>query len=179
MDPSVRSLVATAWVCVLVSGCGRSPSPASPDLGGPSGIISWAPSAGTDHPLPGIDYGTVYHLGAAFVVWSDAPGGGGGSASSRAQGVQCLGSLLARDGRRVEFRCDTEDGKTGPVQINGIAYDLADGNVFLVRTEGEQCRVKQLRRDVSQWTFEPESLKAFGPNEPEITGFLRRSALPH
>jgi hypothetical protein len=178
MNPSVKSLVATAWVCMLVFGCGRTPSPAGPDVGGPSGIISWAPSAGTDNPLPGIDYGTVYYLGTAFVVWSDAPGGGGGSASSNDQGVKCVGSLLARAGQRVEFRCDTKDGKTGPVAINGITYELADGNLFLVCTEGEQSRVKQLKHDVSQWKFESESLKAVGPNEPEIAEFFRRPAQP-
>jgi hypothetical protein len=75
----------------------EGPSPASPDVGGPSAIISWAPSAVADHPLPGIDYGTVYHLGTAFVVWSDAVGGSGGSTSSSEQGVNCQGSLLARD----------------------------------------------------------------------------------
>jgi hypothetical protein len=107
-------LLATAWLFLLVAGCGRSPAPSSLYVGGPTGVISWAPPAGMDLPVPGIDYGTVYHVGTAFVVWSDAPGGGGGSTSSSEEGVKCQGSLLARDGRRVEFHCDTKDGKTGP-----------------------------------------------------------------
>jgi hypothetical protein len=128
--------------------------------------------------VPGIDYGTVYHLGTAFVVWSDAPGGGGGSTSSSEEGVKCQVSLLARDGRRVEFHCNTKDGKTGPVGVNGIGYDLADGNLFLVRTEGDQCRVKQLRRDVSQWTFEPDNLRAIGPSESAIAQFFSSPVQP-
>src|SRR5215831_15577462 len=87
MKPLVKSLVATVWACMLVSGCGRTPGPASPDLGGPSGIITWSSSAGKGDPLPGIDQGSVYHLGTAFVLWIDAPGGGGGSSSSDVQGV--------------------------------------------------------------------------------------------
>jgi hypothetical protein len=69
--------MATAWLFLLVAGCGRSPTPPRLYVGGPSGVIGWAPPADTDHPVPGIAYGMVYHLGTAFVVWSDAPGGGG------------------------------------------------------------------------------------------------------
>jgi hypothetical protein len=89
MKPLVKSLVATARACMLVSGCARTPGPASPDLGGPSGVITWSSSAGKGNPLPGIDQGSVYHLGTAFVLWSDAPGGGGGSSNSSVQGVKC------------------------------------------------------------------------------------------
>jgi hypothetical protein len=171
-------LMATAWLFLFVAGCGRSPVSPSLYIGGPSGVISWAPPAGTDHPVPGIDYGTVYHVGTAFVVWSDAPGGGGGSTSSSEEGVKGQGSLLARDGRRVELHCDTKDGKTGPVGVNGIGYDLADGNLFLVRTDGDHCRVKQLRRDVSQWTFEPDNLRAIGPSESAIAQFFNSPVQP-
>src|SRR5262249_61179810 len=113
MKSLVKSLVATSLGCMRVSGCGRTPGPASPDLGGPSGIITWSSSAGKGNPLPGIDQGSVYHLGTAIVLWSDAPDGGGGSSNSDVQGVKCQGSLLARDRRRVEFHDETEDDKTG------------------------------------------------------------------
>src|SRR4051812_14307484 len=108
MKPFVKSLVATAWACMLVSGCSCTPGPTSPpDLGSPNGLITWS-SAGKDNPLPGVDQGTVYNLGTAFVLWSDAAGGGGGSSSSNVQGVTCQGSLLARDRQRVEFHCETK-----------------------------------------------------------------------
>ena len=177
MTPFVKSLVATAWACMLVSGCSRTPGPTGPPaLGGPNGLITWSPSAGKDNPLPGVDEGTVYHLGTAFVVWSDAVGGGGGSSSGNVQGVKCQGSLLTRDRRRVEFHCETKDGKTGQVKINGVAYELADGNLFLVFTEGEQSRVKQLKRDISNLKFERESLEAFGKNDLEIADFFTKRA---
>jgi hypothetical protein len=178
MKPWGKSLVATAWACLLVSGCGRTPGPASPDLGGPSGIITWSASAGKGNPLPGIDQGSVYHLGTAFVLWSDAPGGGGGSSSSSVQGVKCQGSLLARDRRRVEFRCETRDAKTGQVTINGVTYDLTDGNLFLVSTASDHPQVKQLKRGLTELKFERESLEAFGKNDPDIAGFFTKAEKP-
>jgi hypothetical protein len=177
MKPFVESLVATAWACMLASGCNRAPDPTSPpDLGGPNGLITWFPSPGKDSPLPGVDQGTVYNLGTAFIVWSDAAGGGSSSSSGNVQGVKCQGSLVARDRRRVEFDCETKDGKTGQVKLNGKAYKLADGNLFLVFTEGEGSRVKQLRRDMSNLKFERESLEAFGRNDEEIAEFFTKGA---
>jgi hypothetical protein len=124
--------------------------------------------------LPGVDQGTVYYLGTVFVVWSDAAGGGGGNSSGNVQGVACQGSLLARDRPRVEFHCETKDGKTGQAKINGIAYELADGNLFLVLTQGEQSQVKQLKRDVSNLKFEREALETFGRTDPQILEFFTK-----
>ena len=92
------------------------------------------------------------------------------------QGVKCEGSLLARDRQRVEFHCETKDGKTGQAKINGIAYELADGNLFLVFTQGEQSQVKQLKRDVSNLKFEREALETFGRNDPQILEFFTKGA---
>jgi hypothetical protein len=62
--------------------------------------------------------------------------------------------------------------------VNRTAYDLANGNLFLVRSEEDQFRVKQLRRDVSQWKFEPENLKAIGPSESSIAQFFKSPVRP-
>jgi hypothetical protein len=169
----ISSLLAIASAGVLVFGCGRTPNPAGPSVGGPNGFITWTP-AGKDKPWPGIDQGSVYHLGTTFVLWSDAPGGGGGSSSSNAQGVQCQGSVLGREGRRIEFHCNTKDGKTGRVTINGADYNLADGNLFLVATEGDRIQVKQLKRSLGTLKFERETLEAFGKNDPDIAGFFAK-----
>jgi hypothetical protein len=178
MKSLVESLVATAGACMLVCGCGRMPSPASPDLGGPNGLITWSSSASKRDPLPGIEQGSVYHLGTVFVVWSDAPGGGGGSSNSNVQGVTCQGSLLGKDGRRVEFNCETKDGKRGPVTVNGVTYDLANGNLFLFSSGGDRAQVKQLKRSLSEVKFERESLEAFGRNDPDIVGFFTTPVKP-
>ncbi len=165
-------------VCILAAGCVRPPANASPDLGGPNGTITWAAPDGKDNPVPGIDQGNLYHLGTAFVVWCDAAGGGGASSSSNSQGVKCQGTLLGRDGRRIEFSCETKDGKTGRAAINGETFELADGNLFVVATEREQPRVKQLKRDLGTLKFERDALEAFGRNDAEILGFFTEAAKP-
>ena len=70
MKQLMKCLVAAAWACMLVSACSRTPGPTGPpDLGGPTGTITWMPLAGKANPLPGIDQGTVYHLGRTFVIF--------------------------------------------------------------------------------------------------------------
>jgi hypothetical protein len=145
-------------------------------LGGPNGTITWVPPADKHDPLPGIDQGNVYFLGTAFVVWCDAVGGGGGSSSSNAQGVKCQGTLFGRVERRVEFACETKDGKTGRVSINDETFELADGNLFVVATDRERPRVKQLKRDLGALKFERATLEAFGRNDAEILGFFTKPA---
>ena len=133
--------------CILMLGCNKKPSNPSPNLGGPTGTVSWT-TTDKDHPEPGINQASVYHLGTTFVVWTDYPGGGGGSWSSNNQGVQCQGQLQTAKGQRAEFRCETKDGQKWNATINKVDYDLADGNLFLVREEGDQLQVKQLKRKV-------------------------------
>jgi hypothetical protein len=175
MKLMLRSITVTAWVCMLTSGRGRAPAPANPDVGGPNGLITWMP-AGKENPVPGINQGTVYHLGRAFVLWSDAPGGGGGNSSSNVQGIKCQGSLVGHGGR-VAFTCETTDGKTGRVTISGVSYDLATGNLFLLSPEGKPSKVKHLKRDLSKLIFERDGLEAFARNDPDITEFFA-TALP-
>jgi hypothetical protein len=172
MKGLVKSLIATGWALAVVCGCSRAPT--IPNVGG-GGVITWAPAAGKDKSLPGIDGGSVYHLGTAFVLWSDTSGGGGGQENTHMQGIRLRGSLVAGAGR-IEFGCDTADGKSGQVSVNGATYELADGNLFLVATGGEKPQVKQLKRDLSELKFERESLAAFARNDPEIAGFFAGAA---
>jgi len=177
MRALAKSLVATGWACVLVSGCGRAPAPAGLDLGGPSGTITWS-SPGKHNALPGIDQGSLYYMGTIFVVWSDASGGGGGSWSTSAQAAKCEGSLVGKNGGRVEFSCQTADGKTGQVTVDGRAYNLADGNLFLVSTAGDKTQAKQLKRALREVKFERESLEAFARSDADIVGFFTTAVKP-
>jgi len=172
MSPLSKNVVAAAWACMLASSCGPTSAPSVPQLGGPTGTITWGPVAGKDNPLPGIDQGNLYHLGTAFVVWCDAGGGGGGHSSTSSGSVACQGTLFGQDQRRVEFSCEITDGRAGRASINGVPYELADGNLFLVSTATEHCRVKQLKRDLSTLKFEREALEALGKNDAGIAEFF-------
>jgi hypothetical protein len=133
-------------------------------------------SGDKEKPLPGIDQGSIYHEGTAFVVWSDFDVGGGGSSSVGTHGAKGQGRLSSRDKHQVDFHFETRDGKTGPVLINRARYDLADGGLFLVSAEGDQIRVKQLQRDMRGLKFERESLGAFARGDADIVAFFARKA---
>jgi hypothetical protein len=179
MKPLTRSIIAIAWACILTSGCGRAPDSAGP-LASDSTIpplgtikpISWSAPAGTPDPLPGIDQGTVYALGTAFVLWSDRVGGIVVSSSSNAQVSECHGSLFGPGQRPIDFRCETKDGKAGQAKVDGITYDLADGGLLAVSTQGEQVRVKQLKRDLPTLKLEQDALAAFARSDGDLVAFF-------
>jgi hypothetical protein len=133
-------------------------------------------SGGKEKPLAGIDQGSIYHEGTAFVVWSDFDGESGGNSSVGTQGAIGQGRLKSRDNRQVDFHFETRDGKTGPVMINRMKYDLADGGLFLVTANGDQVQVKQLKRDLRGLKFDRESLGPFARSDADIVEFFARNA---
>ena len=164
-------------ICILILGCNKKPSNPSPNLGGHTGTISWM-TPDNDRSEPGINQASIYHLGTTFIVWTDNAGGGGGSWSSNNQEVKCQGQLQTAGGQRVEFRCETKDGQKWNATINKVDYDLADGNLFVVRAEGDQLQVKQLKRTLEQQKFDRESLEALAKQDAEIAAFFKREMKP-
>ena len=117
--------------------------------------------------------GTAYAVGKAFVVWGDFTRGAGGSGGSiGSQGAEGEGYMDSHDGRKVEFRYAIGDGKTGRVTLDGVDYDLANGNLFLVRADGQRHRVKQLRRDLGGLRLDPEYFKSLAASDAEIRAFF-------
>src|SRR5262249_24575452 len=127
-----RSLVGFMLAFLCLVGCTGQQGSSPPDLGGPSGTITWSSFSQNEKPQRGIDQASIYYEGTVFVVWSDFDGGSGGSSSSNGQSIKGHGRVRSRDNRQVDFRFETKDGKTGPVTINEVNYDLADGGLFLV-----------------------------------------------
>jgi hypothetical protein len=171
-----RSLVVVVFAFLFLVGCTGQQGSSTPDLGGPSGTITWFASAQKEKPQRGIDQASIYYEGTTFVVWSDFDGGSGGSSSGNVQGVRGQGRLRSRDNRHVDFLFETKDGKTGPVTINDVTYDLANGGLFLVSDNGDQVQVKQLKRDMRNVKFERESLVAFARDDADIVAFFDRDA---
>jgi hypothetical protein len=175
MKPLASNLIAITWACILASGCGRAPD-VSLTAFGTFVPVSWSAPAEGRKPLPRIDQGTVYALGTAFVLWSDRAGGISVSFSATAQGSECKGSFLAGEGRHVDFRCESKDGRTGQATIDGIAYDAANGNLFALSTQGEPVRVKQLKQDLTALNFESAALAAFAREDKGLADFFTGSA---
>ena len=162
---------------VLLSGCARPGAPPVTNVGGPSGIITWTASPANEKAVRGVDEGAVYYEGTTFVVWSNFSGGGG-SSSSGADGMKCRGHVLSREGRRVDFSCQTKDGKSGPVTVGESNYDLKEGNLFLLTYDGDRLRVSQLKRDLGNLQFKRDKLEAFARQDPELVGFFNQSTKP-
>jgi hypothetical protein len=175
MQPA-RNIVPIVGICLSLVACNRPGSSSTPNLGGSSGSMTWATSDQNDKPVPGIDQASVFFEGTAFVVWSDAVGGGSSGSSSTIGGMEGHGQFQLRDNRLVSFRFETKDGKTGPVTINEANYDLANGGLFLVSARGEQIRVKQLKRDLRDLKFEQQNLQAFARKDQEIMEFFSGNA---
>lgn len=172
----LKSTLAIISTFLLLAGCGRQQGSPAPDLGGPSGILTWSASGQKEKPIPGIDYASVVYEGTTLVVWSDFGFGASGSSSANMHGVKGQGRLFGRENRQIEFHFETKNGKSGPVTINQVKYELADGGLFLVSAPGDTIEVKQLKRDMRNRKFDRESLGAFARNDPEIVAFFGRSA---
>jgi hypothetical protein len=147
-----EALVGTALLALIcIAGCEHKPA----EQGVVQGGASWQSSA--TNPVPGIDEASVTFItlkagppqGVPFVVWSDLPNGTSGSGGGSAGGASYEGHHSATNGRRVEFRAKTTDGKSGSITIAGVDYDLAKGSLFLVSTRNDPPKVAQITFDLS------------------------------
>ncbi len=89
-------------------------------------------------------------------------------------GDSCRGSLFAENGVKTEFTCKSSNGKQRSAVIDGHAYDLAKGSLFVVSEDGDNFRVKQLKRDLSNLVFNRENLQKFARSDKEIKEFFGR-----
>ena len=122
-----------------------------------------APTAtpGPRTPLPGAGGGTgnvggksidkfitygIWGDDIAILVLSDIRNGQGGGGRV-ADLTTYSGDHDSRDGRRIEWRCQTKNGKEGPVTFNGQNFELANGSLLLVTIDAEKTIVRQLKRD--------------------------------
>jgi hypothetical protein len=171
--------ISTTGVALLLSvvgtGCNRGPATDRIiSLGGPTGSSTWfyAPDGGP--PVPGIDEGSAYYAGRLFLVWTDSPRGtSAGGSTGGPDGFRADGGFTTRDGRRVPFECTSPDGKGGRVVIDGAAYDLAGGRLFLVATGVGKVQVKQLSKDLAGFRLESPDFRSLARGEPEVAAFFQ------
>lgn len=150
--------------------------------------LSWSHS-GLDHPaVPGIDSADVHiyvwNDGAAFVVWSDGAGGSHGTLPRQPGDPKGSARYQGKVGSHT-VECLTTDGKTGKVKIGDASYDLGDGPLFLVSTQDQKPRIKQLA--LSKLNLMPdgkltsdqitlEHLEGIGKSDADIRQFFIEAA---
>jgi hypothetical protein len=125
--------------------------------------------------VPGIDVGSAALAGwngeNVFIVWTDTSSSGSNSHTTD-RGASYGGHFVDKGGRRVEYRCDTPDGRTGVLTLAGRDYDLGQGTLFLVSTAGPEARVLQLSRDVRTLKVTPDAFWKLAEGDKEIAEFF-------
>ena len=166
-------------------GCGRTPPAGAVMSGG--GSVGWGrfqevvPAAeikGAYASYHGWREGTG-QKGMFVVIWTDFDGSG---ALGTESGSFYDGNAISQDGRhKIEWKGETSDGRSGPITINAVTYDLANGSLFLVSTRGEQPQVLQLKRDTMKLKPGEESkrsLEDLARNDPDIAPFFAKGTTP-
>lgn len=111
--------------------------------------------------------------GRALVVWSNQEGFAR-SEMHWEHGVLILRGEVPAADRPMPFRCEVPDSRTGTLALNGNAYDLARGTVFLIAGDARPPRVTQL--DAEATRLQPgatnESVVRELKKDPRIQAFL-------
>jgi hypothetical protein len=111
----------------------------------------------------------VWGDGMAFVVWSDLPASNGHSLAGDKE-VMYSGKHSSPDGRTIDFRCTTVDGKTGTIILAGQQFKLEDGSVFLVLAPKQ---FRQVKVDTLNAKATDEGWQALVRQDPEFTRFFK------
>jgi hypothetical protein len=114
-----------------------------------------------------------------MMIWFDVAEGvfSEGTDSSTDPIHRQRGYVSASDGRRVDWRLETADGKIATLGINNEPYSLSNGHLFIVTTRGEKTQVQQLDRDLSSIQPTNEGCQAFAKSDPTVSRFIRQAAL--
>jgi hypothetical protein len=112
-----------------------------------------------------------------LVIWSDVNGTMGSSGESGWFHSSHQGYASSPDGRRIDWEWKSSDREGGALQINGTAYDLGRGRLFLVSTKGGPVRVTQVHVDLADVAPDPQGFAALAQREPKVAQFIaERSA---
>ncbi|HVK13874.1 MAG TPA: hypothetical protein VM597_34345 [Gemmataceae bacterium] len=155
----------------LLAACGGcQPGPGTTFSAGPSGCRTWAGEAGG---VPGLDGpGQAYYEGKRLLVWAAGASGGGGSTHTARGRTSGHGEVIFRDGKTVRFTFDLPEGASGTLDVEGRAYSLADGRVFLLKRAGDGVAVKQVGLDVSGIDPGTADFATIGRADPAVKGFF-------
>src|SRR5262249_46814913 len=136
------------------------------------------------NPKAGIEkaqasFGIWKEGGLAFLILTDFVGSSRDRGSGKGVGPEKYeGQQKARDGRKVEYQCETADGKTGTMTINGSSYELAKGSMFLVSTRGGKVEVRQVKRDLLKVALDQESVEKLLRGNADVASFFAEKAKP-
>jgi Tol biopolymer transport system component len=161
-----RALSALISLIIVLAACSGSTPPGPNSVSGVAGQASYLL----------IDW----EEGLRILIWDDIPYGGHGSASSSSTSDPPFhqeGSAQSADGRSYEYSLETIDGQQADFTIDGIPYDLKQGNLFLIRTTGGATQVEQLDIDLTSLSPTNAGIEDFGRKVPQIAVLMAGSGL--
>jgi hypothetical protein len=108
--------------------------------------------------------------GLRLMIWHDATEVAlATEAGGSARAARWLSGRATADGRPLfDWEIETTDGRTARFRIDGVVYDLSQGTVFLVRSEGGQIEVDQLQRDLAGTLPDAETVARFAASDATL-----------
>lgn len=158
--PTWLSLVPLVLVAILVTYLSSAMRAHAPGLAATDGSVGKA--------------GYVYYWserGLRLMIWHDAAevalltGSDGAAETAR----WLAGRAIAEGQPLFDWEIETADGRTARFRIDGTAYDLSQGTVFLVRSKGRQIEVEQLQRDLSSTQPDAETVAHFAASDAALS----------
>jgi hypothetical protein len=164
---------------LFLLGCGGP----TPPQGSGTGFVAWErfkeinPKAGINKAHA--NYGVWKDDGLVFLILTDFVGSSRDHSSGKGTGSDKYeGRHKATDGQKVEWQCETADGKTGKMIINGSSYELAEGSLFLDSTRGGKVEVRQVQRDLLKVKPDQESVEKLLNEDADVGSFSAEKAKP-
>jgi len=178
---TARTILVICFLSAL-AGCGPTNVKTSTMPAVDTGLVSLVDGLTSGNDSASIGYVTLDHK-PIFVVWSDGQSGGNGAGSSTSGPITPHGKLIfsgsdTKPNREIEYSGKLHGSRKGEVAIDGTTYDLANGGLFLVSNMDGDVRVKQLKSDLSELTFERNDLVVFCKANPDIADFFSKPAKP-
>ena len=109
--------------------------------------------------------------GCALILITDLDGPSMRGGDWRPTLALWTGDFSSGDGRKVDWDCQSPDGRTGTVRIDKANYDLAAGSLLLVTLRGGTVSVRQLDRDTLTMAPGSETIEAL-LSDPEVAAFF-------
>ena len=147
----------------------------------------------TTAPAPDVAAGAVdgtgyrflrWKQGLAILIWYDFRGDSASSSTSSGGGLGARptytveGHAKSADGRRLEWRVETTDGRTASFRLNGEPYEVSRGTLFIVRMEDGDADVTRLERDLSRVEPNHASIVAFARGDPDLAPLVGQAPSP-
>jgi hypothetical protein len=168
---TVASLV---LVALMATGCGSGRV-----SGISTGGTTWTVAA--EEPVAGIHKGAIEVItlklgspnGVTVVVWCAGANGASSHGSTGPVSAFAEGHLQLPDETRVAFRCETDNGTSAKVTIDGREFETSKGSLFLISPQSEEMQIKQLAANVRDFPNEGVAIKDYALDNPEISAFFK------